>query len=87
MSHEDNAKEGNQQPRAIGADHPMSEPAENSFSNLAEQQDPGIVSEFVDFLKYNKKWWLTPILVITLILVAAAILLPSPVAPFIYTFF
>jgi hypothetical protein len=43
--------------------------------------------EFVDFLKHNKKWWLTPILVATLLLFLAAFLLPSPVAPFIYSLF
>ena len=60
---------------------------EDSFSQLAGQADPGLVAEFIEFLKYNKKWWLTPIFVVTLILIGAAILLPSPVAPFIYTLF
>jgi hypothetical protein len=58
-----------------------------SFDELAGQEDPGIVREFIQFLKYNKKWWLTPILIVTLLLIGAAILLPSPVAPFIYTLF
>ena len=58
-----------------------------SFSELSEQDDPGLVVEFVEFLKYNKKWWLTPIFIVTLLLIGAAILLPSPVAPFIYTLF
>ena len=73
----------------------MSEPEPSSdssrptdrFEQLSGQTDPGIVREFIDFLKYNKKWWLTPIIVVTLLLVGAAILLPSPVAPFIYTLF
>jgi hypothetical protein len=47
----------------------------------------GVVREFIDFLKYNKKWWLTPIMIVTLLLVGAALLLPSPVAPFIYSLF
>ena len=70
-------------------DAPESDPSgdEDSFAQLAGEKDPGLVSEFIDFLKYNKKWWLTPIFVVTLILIAAAILLPSPVAPFIYTLF
>ncbi len=58
-----------------------------SFDELAGDHDPGIVTEFVQFLRYNKKWWLTPILIVTLLLIGAAILLPSPVAPFIYTLF
>jgi len=48
---------------------------------------PGIVREFIDFLKSNKRWWLTPIVIVTIFLVAAAWLLPSPVAPFIYSLF
>jgi hypothetical protein len=47
----------------------------------------GIVREFIDFLKTNKKWWLTPIVIVTLLLFGAALLLPSPVAPFIYSLF
>ena len=71
------------------ADASKSDPAgqDDRFSQLAGQQDPGLVSEFIEFLKYNKKWWLTPIFVVTLLLIGAAILLPSPVAPFIYTLF
>ncbi len=57
------------------------------FTRLSAESDPGLIREFVEFLKYNKKWWLTPILVVTLLLIGAAILLPSPVMPFIYTLF
>ncbi|MGB0595845.1 MAG: DUF5989 family protein [Rubripirellula sp.] len=42
--------------------------------------------EFVGFLKCNKRWWLTPILVAICLLLIAAILLPSRVKPFIYSF-
>lgn len=45
------------------------------------------VGEFVEFLRDNKRWWITPIALITLILISAALLLPSPVAPFIYSLF
>ena len=47
-----------------------------------------IVSEFWDFLKDRKKWWLTPI-VIFLVLLGALIIFTegSAVAPFIYTLF
>lgn len=64
-----------------------SQSSAKSFDELAGDKDPGIVTEFVQFLRYNKKWWLTPILIVTLLLIGAAILLPSPVAPFIYTLF
>ena len=47
-----------------------------------------IVSEFWDFLKVRKKWWLTPI-VIFLVLLGALIIFTegSAVSPFIYTLF
>ena len=47
-----------------------------------------IVSEFWDFLKVRKKWWLAPI-VIFLVLLGALIVFTegSAVAPFIYTLF
>lgn len=47
-----------------------------------------IVSEFWDFLKIRKKWWLTPI-VLFLVLLGALIIFTegSAVAPFIYTLF
>ena len=47
-----------------------------------------ILSEFWDFLKQRKKWWLAPI-VFFLILFGALIVLTegSVLAPFIYTLF
>ncbi len=47
-----------------------------------------ILSEFWDFLKERKKWWLTPI-VIFLVLFGALLFFAqgSAVAPFIYTLF
>ena len=47
-----------------------------------------LLKEFWDFLKVRKKWWLTPI-VLVLLLLGALILFTqsSAVAPFIYTLF
>ena len=47
-----------------------------------------IAREFWDFLKTQKKWWLTPIIII-LVLLGALIVLGqgSALAPFIYTLF
>ncbi len=64
-----------------------SEHNKNEFEQLAQEDDPGIVREFVDFLRYNKKWWMTPIVVITLLLSLLAFLAATPAAPFIYSFF
>jgi hypothetical protein len=48
----------------------------------------GILKEFWDFLKVRKKWWLTPI-VIVLVLLGALIVFSqgSSLSPFIYTLF
>jgi hypothetical protein len=60
---------------------------EASFEEQARQQRPGLVAELVDFLANNKKWWLTPI-VLVLVLVGALIMLSgTAAAPFIYTLF
>ena len=47
-----------------------------------------VLTEFWEFLRYNKKYWLLPI-VLVLVLVGALLVLAqgSAVAPFIYTLF
>jgi len=52
------------------------------------QQPDGIVAEFLYFLKTEKKWWLTPIIVV-LALVGLLLVFTrgSALAPFIYTIF
>ena len=40
---------------------------QQSFEQLAGQSSPGFLPEFWDFLIHNKKWWLTPIVVIMLL--------------------
>lgn len=57
------------------------------FVRLAEEDSVGIVREFIDFLKYNKKWWLTPILLVLAIVGILVILGSTAAAPFIYTLF
>ena len=53
----------------------------------AEQQGESLLAEFWAFLKYNKKWWLLPIVIVMLLLSVLIYLAMSPVAPFIYTLF
>lgn len=59
---------------------------EKSFEALSQESSVGIVREFVDFLKYNKKWWLTPIIVVLLLVAVLIVLTTSGAAPFLYTF-
>ena len=57
------------------------------FENQSNQPQPGLIAEFVDFLIHNKKWWITPIVIVLLLLGLLIVLTASPIAPFIYPFF
>lgn len=58
-----------------------------SFEQLAEEAQPSLAAEFIDFLKHNKKWWLLPILLVMGLVGALAMFSASGAAPFIYTLF
>ena len=62
-------------------------PNEDEFSQFAEQQQMGSVREFFDFLMHSKKWWLTPIIIMMLLLGALVYLSGTAAMPFIYTLF
>jgi len=57
------------------------------FEQQAGQSQTGIVAEFVDFLLHNKKWWLTPIILVLLMVGLLVIVGGTGAAPFIYTLF
>jgi hypothetical protein len=57
------------------------------FARQASQKQSGFLKEFWLFLRGNKKWWLTPIVVILLFLGVLVILGSTAAAPFIYTLF
>lgn len=66
----------------------MSETEKKSaFEQAAREQEQGLIAEFVQFLKENKKWWLAPILLVLLMVGALVLLSGSAAAPFIYTLF
>ena len=65
----------------------MDQQAPDSFQKKAAGKQPGAAAQFLDFALHNKKWWLTPILVLLLLASALIILGGSGVAPFIYTLF
>ena len=66
-----------------------SKPTDEAGDFAAKAGGPrsGIVSEFWDFLKDNKKWWLAPIVISILGLGALVLLGGTAAAPFIYTLF
>ncbi len=60
---------------------------ENEFEKASQQADESFLAEFVSFLKYNKKWWMTPIFIVLGLLTLLVFFTASPVAPFIYSLF
>jgi len=60
---------------------------DNEFLNRASGKQTGFVSEFIGFLKNNKKWWLAPIIISILLLGLLVVLGGTAAAPFIYTLF
>ncbi len=60
---------------------------QEDFAAQAAAQRSGLVAEFVDFLKDNKKWWLAPIILSILALGLLVMLGGTAAAPFIYTLF
>lgn len=57
------------------------------FQAAASGQRTGLVREFWDFLRHNKKWWLAPILLIMLLVGLAVVLSSTGAGPFIYALF
>lgn len=57
------------------------------FARQAEEAPPGFFAEFWDFLIHNKRWWITPIVIVLLLMGLLVLFSNSPIAaPFIYTF-
>ena len=77
----------------------MSEPSEQpkpeetvqkdsvSFTEAAQEEQPGLLREFFEFLRESKAWWLTPIVVVLLLVGVLIFLSGTAAAPFIYTLF
>ena len=69
-----------QSPQASGA-------TGKDFASQAKASGGGILGEFWDFLRHNKKWWLIPIVIVLLLVGLLVVLGGSAAAPFIYTLF
>ncbi len=65
----------------------MPEPTQEEFSRKASEKPRGPAAEFLSFVLHNKKWWLTPIIIILALVAALVVLGGSGVAPFIYSLF
>jgi len=59
----------------------------SDFASQAEETRPGLLAELWEFLRHNKKWWLTPIILVLLLIGAPILLAGTAAAPFIYPLF
>ncbi|HCE04634.1 MAG TPA: hypothetical protein DEQ98_15485 [Acidobacteria bacterium] len=57
------------------------------FAGQANAARPGLLMELWEFLRHNKKWWLTPIILALLLIGALILLAGTAAAPFIYPLF
>ncbi len=60
---------------------------DKNFEQLSKEPRSSLPAEFWQFLKYNKKWWLLPIILILLVLGILVLMSSSALAPFIYPLF
>ncbi len=54
---------------------------------MAKRKRRGLAREFLDFLKDNKMWWLSPIILVLLLLMGIVIMSATGAVPFMYTLF
>ena len=54
---------------------------------LSETRSTGLFGELWGFMAHSKKWWLTPIVLMLLLLGALILVGGTGAAPFIYTLF
>ena len=65
----------------------MNESDKNEFEAAGKDKQTGLLSEIMEMLRENKKYWLIPIIAVLFILGALVILSSTAAAPFIYTLF
>ncbi len=54
------------------------------FAKQANERTPGLVREFTDFLREYRAWWLTPIVIVLLLLAGLVFLGGTALGPLIY---
>ena len=72
---------------ADSKDRKASPDGDRRLEDYANEQQTGIVREFIDFLLHNKKWWLSPIILVLFLLGLLVVLSGSGAAPWIYSLF
>ncbi len=69
------------------SDQDQAQKSDDFAAQASSERSGGLMSEFFDFLKENKKWWLAPIILSILGLGLLVMLGGTAAAPFIYTLF
>jgi hypothetical protein len=59
----------------------------DDFEREAERRRTSFAAELWDFMRHNKKWWLTPIILILVLMAVLVVLGGSGAAPFLYPLF
>ncbi len=57
----------------------------DKFPAAASEPTPGFWREFGSFLVHSPAWWLTPLIIMLVLLGLAVTLIPAEALPFIYT--
>ena len=59
----------------------------NAFEQAGEEAQQSLLKEFIFFMNENKKWWLSPILILIVFLGMLIMVGGTGLAPFVYTLF
>jgi hypothetical protein len=66
----------------------MQGPTRTEFAMAADQaRDGGLLRDLLGLLGQTKKWWLVPVLIVTVLMGLLILLSGTAAAPFIYTLF
>jgi hypothetical protein len=65
----------------------MNDEPRRTFEQAGQGTSPGVIREFLLFLKENRKFWLIPLLAALALLGALVLLGGTAAAPFIYSLF
>jgi hypothetical protein len=57
------------------------------FAEEIGKKPPGMLREMWGLIRHNKKWWLTPVIAVAILLGAFMLLFGTPLSPLIYTLF
>ena len=79
MSEEKISEENNNEKGNVESKHDVAD-------DFIPVENQGLAQEFFDFIRYNKAWWMTPIILVLAFMVGFILLAESsPILPFIYT--